>query len=189
MATDNEISTKELYRIALETRNFEITLFWQRSNYFLVLNTAIAVGFFVSSLRVPLHALLLGIFGLLISVLWLAVNLGSRYWQIRWERRLEIVEATLDDDRGENADKIDFFAASRDVRNQDVVEGLAGGNAVWRLLMWGPLRKPSVSLMMTSLSIMFIFLWALLVALRIAGIDTPTPTDAGSANGGVVMYQ
>ena len=36
----------EAYRTALATRNFEISLFWQRSNYFLVLSTAIAVGFF-----------------------------------------------------------------------------------------------------------------------------------------------
>jgi hypothetical protein len=32
----------EAYRTALATRNLEINLFWQRSNYFLVLNTAIA---------------------------------------------------------------------------------------------------------------------------------------------------
>jgi hypothetical protein len=36
----------EAYRVAKEARNLEITLFWQRSNYFLVLSTAIAAGFF-----------------------------------------------------------------------------------------------------------------------------------------------
>jgi len=36
----------EAHRVAKEARNLEITLFWQRSNYFLVLSTAIAAGFF-----------------------------------------------------------------------------------------------------------------------------------------------
>lgn len=37
----------EAYRVAKETRSLEINLFWQRSNYFLVLSTAIAAGFFL----------------------------------------------------------------------------------------------------------------------------------------------
>jgi hypothetical protein len=36
----------EAYRVARDTRNFEIKLFWKRSNYFLVLSTATAAGFF-----------------------------------------------------------------------------------------------------------------------------------------------
>jgi hypothetical protein len=40
------IEDKDIYKYVLDTRNFEISLFWQRSNYFLVLNSALAVGFF-----------------------------------------------------------------------------------------------------------------------------------------------
>ncbi|ENN6985946.1 hypothetical protein ACAB91_004506 [Vibrio parahaemolyticus] len=40
------IDDLEAYKIALETRNMEIKLFWQRSNYFLALNAALALGFF-----------------------------------------------------------------------------------------------------------------------------------------------
>ena len=47
MSNEDSPSREErLFKIALETRNFEILLYWQRSNYFLVLNTALAVGFF-----------------------------------------------------------------------------------------------------------------------------------------------
>ncbi len=47
---EDEVFNKfDLYKIALETRNFEISLFWQRSNYFLVLNTAIAIEFFAKA--------------------------------------------------------------------------------------------------------------------------------------------
>ncbi len=41
-----ELTPHQIYRVALDTRNSEISLFWQRSNFFLVLNTALAVGFF-----------------------------------------------------------------------------------------------------------------------------------------------
>jgi hypothetical protein len=42
--TDGTVDTLDLeaYRVAKEARNLEIALFWQRSNYFLVLSTAIA---------------------------------------------------------------------------------------------------------------------------------------------------
>jgi len=40
------MEVKDLYKTLLDTRNLEINLFWQRSNYFLVLNTGIAFGFF-----------------------------------------------------------------------------------------------------------------------------------------------
>lgn len=48
MSNKEELSRDErlLRPQALDTRNFEISLYWQRSNYFLVLNTALAVGFF-----------------------------------------------------------------------------------------------------------------------------------------------
>ncbi len=74
------------YRTVLETRNLEIRLFWQRSNYFLVLNTALGTGFFV--VKGDGFALLLSILGVVGSTLWLCVNLGSKFWQVRWEQQL-----------------------------------------------------------------------------------------------------
>src|SRR3954451_9881664 len=82
----------EAFRAAYQTRNFEIGLFWQRSNYFLVLNTAVAAGFFVADRS--FRPLLCGT-GAVVSALWLAVNLGSKFWQERWERRLCFAEKAL----------------------------------------------------------------------------------------------
>ncbi len=83
----------EAYRVAKEARNLEIALFWQRSNYFLVLSTTIAAGFF--SLRDAKYTLPLAIFGLVVGMLWIAVNLGSKFWQSRWEHRLRLAEEKL----------------------------------------------------------------------------------------------
>jgi hypothetical protein len=82
------------YRMAFETRNLEVQLFWQRSNYFLALNTAIAVGFFALQ-DSALRPLLCGL-GLVSSFCWFWANLGSKYWQSRWEHRLREAEAHLD---------------------------------------------------------------------------------------------
>src|SRR4051794_39983352 len=40
------LELKDAYQVLLSTRNLEIGLFWQRSNYFLVLNSGLALGFF-----------------------------------------------------------------------------------------------------------------------------------------------
>ena len=84
-------SVKDLYGTLLTTRNLEIGLFWQRSNYFLVLNTGIALGFF--NLDGSLYRLLFAAMGLIASALWLQVCLGGKYWQTRWEQRLMDFEA------------------------------------------------------------------------------------------------
>src|SRR5688572_15226014 len=84
---------EKLFEVALETRNFEITLFWQRSNYFLVLNSALAVGFF--SLKEQGYALILAGLGSMAALLWFFVNLGSKYWQSRWEHELHLREQRL----------------------------------------------------------------------------------------------
>lgn len=89
MAEENpdSIGPRELYKVLIDTRNQEINLFWQRSNYFLVLNTAIAVGFVHIEDGKPIR-LVLAFLGFAASVLWFGVCLGGKYWQTRWEQRL-----------------------------------------------------------------------------------------------------
>jgi hypothetical protein len=154
----------EAYRTALETRNFEIGLFWQRSNYFLVLNTAIGTGFFV--VESDELELLLSLLGLGAAVLWLCVNLGSKFWQARWEHRLELTEAAL------KPAFADFFSADWPTLRSDVEASFAvpyGTRGRWdrRLWRWGVLQKPSVSLMMTYLSLAFILFWVGAVAIQL----------------------
>lgn len=145
----------EAYRIALQTRNLEINLFWQRSNYFLVLNTAIAIGFFARDEQ-DCYAFLLSIIGLVVAVLWVLINLGSKFWQSRWERRLEIVENGL-------LPGFDLFAASKERVKEDVRKSLeyGGPDEHWhgRLYKQAVLTKPSVSKIMTALSAFFVIVW------------------------------
>lgn len=151
----------EAYRTTRDTRNFEIRLFWQRSNYFLVLNTALGTGFF-ALLNHGEFALLLGGLGVISSWLWLLVNLGSKFWQSRWEQQLEDEEAKL------GARSQELFSASRPMLIEIVERSLDRDYRKWRLdrrvWYWGVLKKPSVSLMMTWLSCAFIIFWLVAIA-------------------------
>jgi hypothetical protein len=162
MSQDNEISKEELYRIVLETRNFEISMFWQRSNYFLVLNTAVAAGFF--SLKGPAYTIALSLFGLVVSLLWFCVNLGGKFWQSRWEHRLRLVEQDL-------SPEIQFFSTGWDTIHEDVEEDFnrANHSRLRQLFDRLALRKPSVSFAMILLSLIFALLWLVLLAVTVFG--------------------
>jgi hypothetical protein len=161
----------EAFQTALETRNLEIGLFWQRSNYFLVLNTAIAAAFFLLLDRNTALTILLGLMGAWVSILWVCVNLGSKYWQSRWERRLEIIETDV------FGGDYKLFATSRETTNWDVARSLLGrpqetrkaGRLLRLVRALGRrlrprynrlvLLKPSVSMTMTVLSVSFFVFW------------------------------
>src|SRR5437763_1835647 len=75
------VTRKDLYQTLQTTRNLEIGLFWQRSNYFLVLNTGIAFGYF--NLVDHKYTLIFAIMGVVASTLWFRVCLGGKFWQTR----------------------------------------------------------------------------------------------------------
>ncbi len=162
MGESNEQTTRtdflELYRIAFQSRNFEITLLWQRSNYFLVLNSALAVGFFTHSSTSGGSGYLpfLTIFGLLSSILWIRIHAGSKYWQTRWEHRLAVLEEEL------NITPTPYlFASTREVDDEDVKKGLRLGTNGRLSNLWDScvIKKPSVSRTMTMLAFLFMLAW------------------------------
>lgn len=58
--------------VALANRTFELQLFWQRSNYFLVLITALGVGAFTA--RTPFLGFCISLFAVVVSALWYRTN-------------------------------------------------------------------------------------------------------------------
>jgi hypothetical protein len=188
---DAKVEEKDLYRVALDTRNFEIKLFWQRCNYFLVLNSALAVGFF--TMKETKYSALLAVIGIITSVLWFAVGLGSKFWQVRWEYRLKKIEERL-------YPGLDFFSASGATNKSDVAEELKSSQHGWfrRCLNRLTLLKLSVSLMMMLLSLVFIVAWGVAMALSTLGFQgsttaafstPPLTTNAISTSQGVAALQ
>jgi hypothetical protein len=161
---EQRITLKESYKTALDTRNFEISLFWQRSNYFLALNSALALGYF--NLKEQEYSLILSSFGFIVSLLWFRVNLGSKFWQSRWEYRLSKIEKEI-------APELHFFATDLPTVKHDVEISLgneAHKKCYRRLLNYLVLRKPSVSRQMIWLSFLFMLGWIALWGKAIAPV-------------------
>ena len=137
--------------IALENRAFEIQLFWQRSNYFIVLLTALGVG--AIAVDATLLALLMTVFGTVASFLWFRTNLGSRFWQESWEAEVgklakELKIASFE--RPENQIKMQVRCSLKGNQRQSYVRRWVDKQIV---------KKPSVSYHMILLSIVSTVIW------------------------------
>lgn len=156
------IDIKDLYKTLLDTRNLEINLFWQRSNYFLVLNSGIALGFFNSSK--PQFAIIFAVFGFIASLLWFWVCLGSKFWQARWEHRLAEFE-------NEHMPNLAFFAASQERIESDARSGLGfhkDMSLTQRLVYRLAAHRPSVTYAMIRLSMVFALGWLVFLSTFLA---------------------
>lgn len=79
----DKIKIGEELKIALDNRSFEIQLFWQRSNYFLVLMTALGIATF--TVKDVYLSPIVAFFAFVCSIFWFKVALGSKFWQESWE--------------------------------------------------------------------------------------------------------
>ena len=97
--TDKKI---EAFKMALDTRKFEIELYWKRAGYFWAFIAVSFAAYFMAFNNSNLenkdpnyyNEILLGIslFGLFVSCCWYLVNKGSKYWQENWEKHLDLLE-------------------------------------------------------------------------------------------------
>lgn len=141
-------------KIALDNRVFEIQMFWQRSNYFLVLITAIGVAVF--SVKQTFLAALLSFFAALSSFYWYRTNLGSKFWQESWEE--EVVKLAKKEGIAS------FERSTVDIVGQVrlSLEGswTSGGKSVLqRFVDQQVITKPSVSYYMILLSMTSTAVW------------------------------
>lgn len=79
------------FEIALDTRKFEIELYWKRTGYFVLFIGAVFVAYKGFSKECSHEWLLpfLASIGYLLSLLWYMANRGSKYWQENWEHNIE----------------------------------------------------------------------------------------------------
>lgn len=141
-------------QIALDNRAFEIQLFWQRSNYFLVLMTALGIGVF--TIKDTKYAFLISVFATITSWFWYKTNLGSKFWHESWE--VEVV--ALAKEQGIRSFERPTSEIVNQVR-QSLEEAHNAGyrSMVRRWLDMKILEKPSVSHYMILLSLTSALLW------------------------------
>ncbi len=151
----------KLFEIAAKTRMDEIGLFLSRSNYFLVLQTALAIAVFSGKIIVPAVVFTLALFGFIASILWIFAGLSSKYWQSRWEDTVSQLETKL------FGTSFKLFNAE-DSDNLKGVERSIGSHKLGhgrlrkfhnRMVLW----KPSVTFAMFMLSVAFGIAWSVVV--------------------------
>ena len=89
-------STLEQFKIALETRNFELELFWKRSAFFWAFIVSAFAGFAALKKDSPGYAFAAACFGLVCSFIWTLANRGSKYWYEVWENKIQKIEEETD---------------------------------------------------------------------------------------------
>lgn len=150
------VKVDDLYHILIDMRNLEVNLFWQRSNYFLVLNSAIVLAFF--NVREAIYVRMFAMIGFFSSLLWFWVCLASKYWQTFWAERLALFEK-------EQLPGLGFFSADPERRNALVEDGLRfeGLGPISGSIYGLAKRARSVSFGMLLLAVVFIFGWLALL--------------------------
>jgi hypothetical protein len=94
---DDKISNRAIvkaFETALDTRKFEIELYWKRATYFWAFIAAMFVAYFavLNSDNVNEFkgiTILISILGFFFSLGWYFVNRGSKYWQENWEAHVD----------------------------------------------------------------------------------------------------
>ncbi len=85
---------------ALDTRKFEIELYWKRATYFWTFIGATLAGYLVIQTAKDFperqyFSVILGCLGFLFSFAWHCVNRGSKQWQENWENHVDLLEDSI----------------------------------------------------------------------------------------------
>lgn len=93
---ENDIEAlKGLFKIALATRDFEITQLVQRNNFFMIFQGVLFAGVMQSTHTKPLISFLVCFVGLAVSLFQIGMASGAKFWQEYWEEALKEVEKML----------------------------------------------------------------------------------------------
>jgi hypothetical protein len=95
-----ETIRKEALDTALDIRKFEIDLYWKRAAYFWTFIAAAFVAFGAAqqlkdeASKTDL-SLVVCCLGTVFSWAWFLINKGSKYWQMNWEKHVDMLEDSL----------------------------------------------------------------------------------------------
>lgn len=100
MASDLTKQIKErAFEVALDTRRFEIELYWKRAHYFFGIMCGLGGATAILTFIRPeenidnglflLSLFVIGCIGIVTSLAWYFTNKGSKYWQENWEQYVD----------------------------------------------------------------------------------------------------
>ncbi len=83
------------FQTSLDTRKFEIELFWKRSLFFWGFIASAFVAFATLYKENSKYAIVIAGFGCICSLVWTLANRGSKFWQENWESKVAKLEDSL----------------------------------------------------------------------------------------------
>lgn len=83
------------FQTSLDTRKFEIDLFWKRSLFFWGFIASAFVAFAELYKDGSNYAIVIAGFGCICSLVWTLANRGSKFWQENWETKVAKLEDNL----------------------------------------------------------------------------------------------
>lgn len=88
-------SIKAVYKICIDTRNFEIDQLIQRNNFFMLFQGVLLGAALQNQASKPFVELVISIAGILVSIYQLQMACGAKFWQEWWESRVDHYEKKL----------------------------------------------------------------------------------------------
>jgi hypothetical protein len=124
---DDEISSNEtkiselkaVYKLAVETRNFEISQLINRNNFFMLFQGVLLAAVFSNQAPKPIVEFIICFSGIIISGHQIKVAAGAKYWQEWWELKTSEIENKLKDAIGKD-NFIPLFSLSAETDEEKV---------------------------------------------------------------------
>ncbi len=104
---------KAVYKLAIETRNFEITQLINRNNFFMLFQGVLLAAVFSNQAPKPIVEFIICFSGIFISGHQMKVAAGAKYWQEWWELKTSEIEDELKKAIG-NDSFIPLFSLNKD---------------------------------------------------------------------------
>ncbi|EHU1703079.1 TPA: hypothetical protein ACNFOO_002636 [Acinetobacter baumannii] len=96
-SSDKLSELKAVYKLAIETRNFEIQQLINRNNFFMLFQGVLLAAVFSNQASKPFVEFVICFAGIIISWHQVGVAAGAKYWQEWWELKASEIEKKLKD--------------------------------------------------------------------------------------------
>jgi hypothetical protein len=158
---------ESVYRLCIETRNFEVNQLVARNNFFMVFQGVLFAGLAQASASAPpIVSFGLCAVGVASSLMQAFMASGAKFWQERWEASLEEAERDfLGEEAGKSVATKPLFSLAEPEFEALVAQRLAGRGRGVRLLI----HRFSVSRLPIYAGYMFTLAWALLLLCTVEG--------------------
>ena len=114
-------SLKSVYKICIETRNFEINQLIQRNNFFMLFQGVLLAAALQNQASKPYVEFIICFAGVFVSLYQLQMASGAKFWQEWWESRVDHYEKKLRNLKERDSDHFfELFAISTDDVHKEV---------------------------------------------------------------------